>query len=179
MWPLRPTAGTDERANGRTTVTASEMGSRVALRIAAVLFGMFFVLGGAIAFLSIAGIVHGAEAATATSRALIGITGLLFSSAGIGIILYGLGAPRLAAALGLVALLLFVLVFNWIAFGPGERNFRRGVSASLGGVAQGQASGRQAVSEVEGRVVFGAFALAMDALLVGIVVYPRLSRRRL
>lgn len=103
---------------------------------------------------------------------LLGLTGLLFSMAGLGLLLSRL-IPRLAAFCGLLAFCAFVGIFNWIAFGPGERSFSRSVTSSATGSTS---SHKTAVSETEGRLVFGLFAGALDALIL-YGIYHGLRRR--
>ncbi len=62
------------------------------------------------------------------------------------------------------------VVFNWVAFGEGERHFSG--SSSFMGFTSSAATG-----ETEGRIVFGFFAVLMD-LLVLLVPLRALFRRR-
>ena len=66
------------------------------------------------------------------------------------------GAARARALVAAVLVTGFALAFDWIAFGPGERQF----TASAGGSA---ASVRSAVSPGLGRTAFGIVAVLMDA----------------
>jgi hypothetical protein len=66
---------------------------------------------------------------------------------------------RLRAVAAALLVTAFALTADWIAFGPGEREFRAG--ASSGAVA---VSGR--VGEMLGRSVFGVAAVLMDVLAV-------------
>ena len=59
-----------------------------------------------------------------------------------------------------ISLLLFLLAFNWIAFGPGERNFTRKTKSSFTKPTVNQ------VSEPEARGVFGVFAGLLDLLVI-------------
>ncbi len=75
--------------------------------------------------------------------------------------------PKFAGICGLIALCAFIATFNWIAFGPGERNFTKSTSFSGPVVSSSVSSGKkQTASETEGRLVFGIFAGAMDALIL-------------
>lgn len=87
--------------------------------------------------------------------AMLWLTAILFCSAGLGLML-SRWLPKPAALCGVMAFCCFVGLFNWIAFGPGEREFTRGKSGSIG----------TPVSETEGRLVFGLFAGALDALIL-------------
>lgn len=99
--------------------------------------------------------------------------GLVFLSGGLWLLLVRV-ARGLAGAFGVTAFLSFVLLFNWIAFGPGERHFTSKTSTTIGMAAH------QDVSETEGRVVFGIFAGAMDLLIAyGMVMSLRRARTRI
>jgi len=84
----------------------------------------------------------------------------VFIASGIGVALFGLGLHRVAAQLGGLALLFFLITFNWIAFGPGDRKFTTKTSSSFSKVVVRPAS------ELEGRLVFGLVALLMDSILI-------------
>ena len=83
----------------------------------------------------------------------------------IGFALAAVGTA-LAAGLTLVfagALMvsLLALAFDWIAFGPGERQF-------TGSVGVAGAAVSSAVGEPAGRVFFGLFALLFDIAAIGL-----------
>lgn len=103
---------------------------------------------------------------------LLGLIGLLFSAAGLGLLLSRL-VPKFAAFCGLLAFCAFVGLFNWIAFGPGERYFSRSITSSAAGSSS---SHQSAASEAEGRLVFSLFAGALDALIL-YGLYHGLRRR--
>ena len=86
--------------------------------------------------------------------------GLVFVFAGALVLL----PPRLASLqLPLTALMTTALavVFDWVAFGPGERRFSG--SASVPGISVGGPT-----SELPGRIFFGLFALLFDLAAVGL-----------
>jgi hypothetical protein len=87
--------------------------------------------------------------------ALLWLTATLFCSSGLGLML-SRWLPKPAAVCAVLAFCCFLGIFNWIAFGPGEREFTHGKSGSIG----------TPVSETEGRLVFGLFAGALDALIL-------------
>src|SRR3989344_3769521 len=94
---------------------------------------------------------------------LIYVFGILFLTAGIGLLLARI-FKKLAGFFGIIAMLSFVLIFNWVAFGPGERNFTS--ETNIGGYTTSEK-----VSETEGRIVFSLFAGAMDlVILSGIAI---------
>lgn len=88
-------------------------------------------------------------------------------------ILWLTGTVFFAAGFGLIALCAFTAVFNWIAFGPGERHFTRTTSSTTGAVTSSKES---AVSELEGRLVFGAVAGLLDLVIVA-GIYQALRHR--
>ena len=138
-------------------------------RILAVPFGLCFAALGTVALLSVLGLLESKAPLTTAYQVFGACASVVFIAAGLGIVLFGLGFPRVAAKAGGVALLAFLLAFNWIAFGPGERTFTRKLSSSLTAPSVSQ------VPEWEGRTVFGIVALLMDAVLVYGVVKGRRS----
>jgi hypothetical protein len=113
--------------------------------------------------------------------------GVLIAAAGIGLVVLGVMKPgaRMAAPAGLcfafggaivlvppgarrVQLLLVSLMvsslaalFDWVAFGPGERQFI--MSGSIGTASVAWKSGEEV-----GRIFFGLFALLFDIAAVGL-----------
>jgi hypothetical protein len=59
---------------------------------------------------------------------------------------------------------LLAVIFNWIAFGPGERRFSGGVALPLFRVSSSR------IGEWTGRLVFGAGAILIDLFFVWAVV---------
>jgi hypothetical protein len=94
--------------------------------------------------------------------------GLIFIFAGI-LIALPPGRENLRRFLGALLITAFAMTFDWVAFGPGERNFSGGVS--LGALTVGL--GRP--GEWLGRAAFGIFALI--ATVAAIVAWVRLARR--
>jgi hypothetical protein len=128
--------------------------------------------GFVVASIGIALAVTGAFEADSDPRALIGVpAGLIFVFGGALILL-----PRTYARgqLPLVALTVtsLAVVFNWVAFGPGEREFA-GPLSSGGGTATG------AAREMTGRLFYGFIALIMDIAALGlwIKVFARLRNK--
>jgi hypothetical protein len=62
----------------------------------------------------------------------------------------------------------FALIFDWIAFGPGERLFGGGLSSGAVGIHANP-------GETLGRVAFGIVAVMMDVLAA--LVWMRLLRK--
>lgn len=137
-------------------------------RLAAVFFGLLFAALGSFALLSVIGVLPSQHPQTMASQVFGVSASIVFVCAGLGVMLFGLRLEALAAKLGGIALLAFVLTFNWIAFGPGEREFKRTTSVN------GSVRHSSSASELEGRIVFGLFALAMD----GVIVYGFIVARR-
>lgn len=80
-------------------------------------------------------------------------------------LLFGMGINHLAAKAVGLSLLFFLLTFNWIAFGPGERNFTRKTQSDLTGTTT-----TSRISNTEGRLVFGVIVGLVDLLLVYAIV---------
>lgn len=136
-------------------------GRQIPLAIA-LLFGTAFTAAG-LAILGLQlGFVPSGPGAVRAQPVMVWLAGVIFTGAGLGLLCSRL-IPKLAAFCGLLAFCAFVGLFNWIAFGPGERDFRRGTTMSGGVVASGQ---QTKVSQTEGRLVFGLFAGALDALIL-------------
>jgi hypothetical protein len=73
---------------------------------------------------------------------------------------------------GAVVVMALAAVFNWIAFGPGERQFTSTVS--IGGSLVRQ----HGANETSGRIVFGIAAVLIDLFLVFVAVRWARGRRR-
>jgi len=102
-------------------------------------------------------------------------TAMVFLCAGLAMLVSRI-ATVISGWLALVSVLCFVFIFNWIAFGPGERSFT--VRSSLSSVSVSKTESGPA-SETGGRIVFGIFAGAMDALIgYGLIVSLRNRVRR-
>lgn len=127
------------------------------------LFGPVCVLAGAVILAAVLGYIPMAASRHPVPAWWIWVCGLVFLCSGLWLLLVRI-ARRLAGAFGVTALLSFVLIFNWIAFGPGERHFTSKTSTTIG------MRTTQDVSETEGRIVFGIFAGAIDLLIAYSVV---------
>jgi len=60
--------------------------------------------------------------------------------------------------------LIFTILLNWIAFGPGEREFSGGVSIPFFSISFGRAD------EIMGRIIFAIPALILDVIVVVSIV---------
>jgi len=128
----------------------------------ALLFGGAFTAAGALIYALLLDHVPAQPGAMQVPPAILWLAGTVFFAAGLGMMLFRI-TPKFAGFCALVALCSFVATFNWIAFGPGERNFSSRTTVSGPGVAS---SKQRAASKTEGRLVFGIFAGAMDALIL-------------
>jgi hypothetical protein len=87
--------------------------------------------------------------------------GAMFLAGGVLPLAYALEAPPWVGQLaGFAMAVCLAAIFHWVAFGPGPRAFSS--SLSMPGLAT--ATGHP--DESTGRLVFGAFALLIDAVLV-------------
>ena len=118
-------------------------------------------LGSLIAGLSIYGAIH---ADPFKAENLIGVPfGLAFVFAGI-IVSLPPGAERWRNLLGALVVTCMALIFDWVAFGPGERHF----TGSINGFGY-------VPSQTFGRVAFGLFAVIFD--ICAILAWIDLCRR--
>jgi len=150
-------------------VTNSLATTRIA-KILAIPFGLCFVVLGIIAMLSVFGVLKASVPTTQTYQVFGVFASAVFIAAGLGVALFGLGLNQIAAKSGGLALLLFLLTFNWIAFGPGDRKFTTKTSSSF------SVQTVRPSSELEGRIAFGVVALLMDSVLIYGLVKGRRNR---
>ena len=154
------------------------------LRMAAIPFGISFVFGAAMLVFAACGVVPSAQAFTAAAWPWVVIVATVFATLGLGCGLWGLGCDAMAAILLRCSVAVvaagFILALNWVAFGPGVRQF---------GISVGPSSGNAYAvpmdadtNEWAGRTVFGIVAVVFDliVLLVGVSwgVYWHNNRRR-
>jgi hypothetical protein len=140
--------------------------------VLALLFGGTFTAAGLLIYAVLVGQIPAQTGAIKVPPAILWLTGTVFFAAGLGMMFFRI-TPKFAGACALVALCSFVATFNWIAFAPGERNFSKHSTVSGPGVSS---SRQQPASETEGRLVFGIFAGAMDALIL-FGLYKMLTHR--
>lgn len=132
-------------------------------------FGLFSMSMGLIPILSAADIILTDESSFNAPRWVVSLAGFVFISAGISVTLMD---PIFDAIrekwwftylnhLGWYGVLLcMVIILNWVAFGPGERQFSGGISIPFITIWTDRAS------EWSGRVVFALSALLMDIILL-------------
>jgi hypothetical protein len=100
-----------------------------------------------------------ALAAVGTALAAFAAAGALNAAAGMQVVALAAGLTLVFAGALMVSSL--ALAFDWIAFGPGERQF-------TGSVGVAGAAVSSAVGEPAGRVFFGLFALLFDIAAIGL-----------
>lgn len=114
-----------------------------------------------------ADVIPVADSTFSAPRWLVGCAGLSFLLAGAAVALARPGAtPGTVAAnpyLGGAAALVLVVILNWIAFGPGPRQFS-------GGIAFPFVSWSGPSSEWSGRAAFGISAMIADLIVVWLLV---------
>jgi hypothetical protein len=126
-------------------------GARVAVGIALVAMGVALSARGADV------LVHETRGLASEGMAIVPI-GMAFAFAGLLLAVptrYG----RLRTFAGAVLMTAFALTFDWIAFGPGTREFGGAVSVGFAWVPFRP-------GEILGRSVFGVFALLLDAFVL-------------
>ena len=140
----------------------------ILIRLGALIFGIPFTVMGVIVLLNTYGYLPAHQVIPISAKVLTTLGACVFIFTGIGLMLFSLGITQAAARAGVAALFFFLLTFNWIAFGPGERHFTRKISSGFTATSVSKSS------ETEGRAVFGILAGLMDLL----VVYSLLKSRR-
>jgi hypothetical protein len=116
--------------------------------------GVLLILGGFAVIALAAGWIPSTPEKFNAPRWVIGAAGLMFTVAGLLMLIPAGGKSTLAAFLGATMASLFALVGGWVAFGPGVRNFS-------GGIASGGVALKTDVGEYLGRAVFGAGAIIL------------------
>jgi len=123
-------------------------------------------------------VIHADESSFHAPRWIVAVVGLMFFLTGV---LLAISPGRSTAAqqgqaegtpstvqtgirfwLGAFIILLFALVFNWVAFGPGEREFQGGITVPFGLFSV-------EVNETLGRVIFGAGAVMIDVIAAAVL----------
>jgi hypothetical protein len=133
----------------------------------ALLFGPLCLVAGAVGLAAAAGYIPMQPSQDPLPAWWTLAFGVFFAAGGAWLLLVRL-SRWLAMPFGLVAVLTFVWICNWIPFGPGPRHFQ--TSSSVNGVV----IERSSTSEFEGRLVFGIVAALMDlALAYGVVTALR------
>ncbi|HZD21485.1 MAG TPA: hypothetical protein VE325_12505 [Burkholderiales bacterium] len=131
-------------------MSALPAGPRLAIGLALTAVGVALAAFGA------AGALH----AGASMQVVALPAGLAFVFGG-GLVLVPDRLAALRLTLGALMVSSLALVFDWVAFAPGERQF-------TGSLAAGGAALSSPVGETAGRVFFGLFALAFDIAAIGL-----------
>jgi hypothetical protein len=129
-------------------------------RPAAILMGLACLAGGLAVVAAATGVLPTQPGTLEAPRWVVGCAGVIFISGSLVPLNAAFGLPgwvnRLVALTVGVGL---ALVFNWIAFVPGERHFSS--TFSVPGVSVSGDSGA-----IAGRIVFGIGALLIDAIVL-------------
>jgi hypothetical protein len=136
--------------------------------------GAFFMAMGFVVMAAASGQFPVSASGPRVPAAILWLTGTVFFAAGFGMFMFRF-LPRLAAASALIALCAFIAIFNWIAFGPGERHFTRTTSTTSGAVSSAK---KAPASELEGRLVFGIVAGLLDLMIIAGVYHALRHRGR-
>ena len=141
----------------------------------AVWLGLLFLLPSAAGMIAI--ITADAETFDLAPRWIAFSSVLLFFNCGIVIGLMDTGFNEyretrwlsyLHGMTGLSIPLIFIMLFNWVSFGPGEREFSGGISIPFLSISFDRAN------EIIGRIFFGIPTLFMDLVLI-LVLYKMVA----
>lgn len=127
------------------------------------LFGPAMLVAGALGLAASLGLVEIGPSTVHAPMWILGAIGVSFCSLGLVLLFDGVEAlKKIRGWLGFVFLVSFASVFNWVAFGPGERHFTTRTSVGPGAVgvttvAEG--------GELGGRIAFGVFAMLLNLLI--------------
>ena len=140
------------------------------------MIGLAFSAMGLFVLLSALNVIPSDDASYNAPRWVAAMAGITFAAAGVLLLLkeasaeYGSytisGVPALATAQSGLGFLIFVslaLIGNWVAFGPGDRQFSGSLSIGIG-IIGGLSD------EWVGRACFGAGAILMDIFIIFILV---------
>jgi len=142
------------------------------------LFGPVMLAAGGLGLAAACGLIPLGSSRASVPMWIIGAIGLSFAAMGLVLLLDGIEAfMRIRCWLAFVFLVSFASVFNWVAFGPGERHFTTRTSVGSGaiGVTTVGEGG-----ELGGRIAFGVFAVLLDLLIASpliVWVWRRLRTR--
>jgi hypothetical protein len=127
------------------------------------LFGPVMLAAGGLGLAAAFGLFDLGPSRTHAPMWLIGAIGVAFASMGLVLLTDGIDAlRRVRGWLGFVFLVSFASVFNWVAFGPGERHFTTRTSFGSGAVGVTTVADG---GELGGRLAFGVFAVLLDLLI--------------
>lgn len=127
------------------------------------LFGPVLLATGGLGLAVAFGLIQLEPSRTHAPLWIAGAIGVSFAAVGLVLLLDGIEAlKRIRGWLAFVFLVAFASVFNWVAFGPGERRFTSSSSVGVGPVGVSSASSGD---ELGGRVAFGVIAVLLDLLI--------------
>ena len=127
------------------------------------LFGPVMLGAGGLALAAAFGWIGLGPSRTHAPMWLIGAIGVAFASMGFVLLTDGIEPlRRVRGWLGFVFLVSFASVFNWVAFGPGERQFTTRTSVGSGGIGVSTVAEG---GELGGRIAFGVFAVLLNLLI--------------
>jgi len=127
------------------------------------LFGPLLLATGGLGLAVAFGLIQLEPSRTHAPLWIVGAIGVSFAAMGLVLLLDGIEAfKRIRGWLAFVFLVAFASVFNWVAFGPGERHFTSRSSVGVGPVGVSSvASG----DDLGGRIAFGVFAVLLNLLI--------------
>jgi ABC-type branched-subunit amino acid transport system permease subunit len=120
-----------------------------------VLMGLVFVAAGAYPFAIGIGLAQARPGSVHAPLWVVALAGGCFVLVGA-LLLAPDRDVRLKGLVGGVLVTAMALIFDWVAFGPGERHFSGALS--IGGMAA-----RSGTGETGGRIAFGVAAVLLDA----------------
>jgi len=127
------------------------------------LFGPLLLAAGGLGLAVAFGLIQLEPSRTHAPLWIVGAIGVSFAAMGLVLLLDGIEAlKRIRGWLAFVFLIAFASVFNWVAFGPGERHFTSRSSFGVGPVGVSSASSGD---ELGGRIAFGVFAVLLNLLI--------------
>jgi hypothetical protein len=127
------------------------------------LFGPLLLAAGGLGLATAFGLIRLEPSRTHAPLWIVGAIGVSFAAMGLVLLLDGIEAfKRIRGWLAFVFLVSFASVFNWVAFGPGERHFT--TRTSIGSGAVGVTTVAEG-GELGGRIAFGVFAVLLDLLI--------------
>ena len=127
------------------------------------LFGPLLLATGGLGLAVAFGLIQLEPSRTHAPLWIAGAIGVSFAAMGLVLLLDGIEVlKRIRGWLVFVFLVAFASVFNWVAFGPGERHFttRTGVGSGAIGITTVAEGG-----ELGGRIAFGVFAVLLNLLI--------------
>jgi hypothetical protein len=140
--------------------SSSEIARQKPTAAVAILMGLLTFTCGAVVLAAATGMLATQPGTLEAPRWVIGCAGIVFMAGALVPLNAAFGFPNwLNQLAGLSIAAGLALVFNWVAFFPGERHFSS--TLSLPGVQLSSGGG-----QIEGRIMFGLGALLADAIVL-------------